>query len=79
MRVQIFEQHLKKWVADREAGHDTMPSFVMLRLANDHTAGTTPGGPSPKSSVADNDLAVGQGGGDDLAHEVLGGYGLLHS
>ncbi len=37
-----------------------MPSFVMLRLPNDHTAGTTPGGPTPKSSVADNDLAVGR-------------------
>jgi hypothetical protein len=37
-----------------------MPDFVMLRLPNDHTAGTRPGGPSPKSSVADNDLAVGR-------------------
>jgi DNA-binding beta-propeller fold protein YncE len=60
IRVQIFEQHLKQWVADREAGHDTMPDFVMLRLANDHTAGTTPGDPTPKASVADNDLAVGR-------------------
>ena len=32
----------------------------MLRLGNDHTAGTRPGGPTPKSSVADNDLAVGR-------------------
>ncbi len=32
----------------------------MLRLANDHTAGTTSGGPTPKSSIADNDLAVGR-------------------
>ena len=60
VRVQIFEQHLKQWVQDRDAGKDTMPDFVMLRLANDHTAGTTPGGPTPKSSVADNDLAVGR-------------------
>jgi len=60
IRVQIFEQHLKKWVEERNEGHDTMPSFVMLRLGNDHTAGTTPGGPTPKSSVADNDLAVGR-------------------
>ncbi len=37
-----------------------MPNFVMLRLPNDHTAGTRPGGPTPKSSVADNDLAVGR-------------------
>jgi hypothetical protein len=60
IRVDIFLRHLKKWVADREQGHDTMPDFVMLRLPNDHTAGTRPGGPSPKSSVADNDLAIGR-------------------
>jgi DNA-binding beta-propeller fold protein YncE len=60
IRVGIFLRHLKQWVADREHGHDTMPDFVMLRLPNDHTAGTRPGGPTPKSSVADNDLAVGR-------------------
>ncbi len=60
IRVEIFLRHLKQWVADREQGHDTMPEFVMLRLPNDHTAGTRPGGPTPKSSVADNDLAVGR-------------------
>ena len=37
-----------------------MPDLVLLRLPNDHTAGTRPGGPTPKSSVADNDLAVGR-------------------
>jgi DNA-binding beta-propeller fold protein YncE len=60
IRVEIFLRHLKQWVADRESGRDTMPDFVMLRLPNDHTYGTRPGGPSPKSSVADNDLAVGR-------------------
>jgi DNA-binding beta-propeller fold protein YncE len=60
IRYAIFERHLKEWIADRAQGRDTMPNFVMLRLPNDHTAGTTAGGPSPKSSVADNDLAVGR-------------------
>jgi DNA-binding beta-propeller fold protein YncE len=60
IRVEIFLRHLKQWVADREHGRDTMPDFVLLRLPNDHTMGTPPGGPSPKSSVADNDLAVGR-------------------
>ena len=60
IRVDIFLKHLAGWVADRKAGKDTMPNFVMLRLANDHTAGTTAGGPTPKSSIADNDLAVGR-------------------
>jgi YVTN family beta-propeller protein len=60
IRVDIFLRHLKGWIADKEKGDDTMPNFIMLRLPNDHTAGTRPGGPSPKSSVADNDLAVGR-------------------
>jgi DNA-binding beta-propeller fold protein YncE len=60
IRVDIFEKHLAGWIADRKAGKDSMPDFVMLRLGNDHTAGTTPGGPTPKSSIADNDLAVGR-------------------
>ena len=60
VRFDIFAHHLKQWIADREHGKDTMPDFIQLRFSNDHTAGTTPGGPTPKSSVADNDLAVGR-------------------
>ncbi len=60
VRVDIFMRHLQGWVADKQQGKDTMPNFVMLRLGNDHTAGTRPGGPTPKASVADNDLAVGR-------------------
>ncbi len=60
IRVDIFMRHLQGWLADKQQGKDTMPNFVMLRLGNDHTAGTRPGGPTPKASVADNDLAVGR-------------------
>ena len=60
IRVAIFLRHFNEWVKEREAGKDTMPDFVMLRLPDDHTAGTTPGGPTPKSLVADNDLAIGR-------------------
>jgi DNA-binding beta-propeller fold protein YncE len=60
IRVEVFLRHLQQWIADRHQGKDTMPNFVMLRLSNDHTAGTRPGQPSPKASVADNDLAVGR-------------------
>jgi DNA-binding beta-propeller fold protein YncE len=60
IRVEVFLRHLKQWVADREQGNDTMPNFIQLRLGDDHTAGTRPGGPTPKSSVADNDLALGR-------------------
>ena len=60
IRVAIFLRYFDKWKKDREAGRDTMPNFVLLRLPDDHTAGTTPGGPTPKSLVADNDLAIGR-------------------
>jgi len=60
IRADVFLRHLKAWIADREQGKDTMPAFILMRVPNDHTAGTRPGGPSPKSSVADNDLAVGR-------------------
>jgi DNA-binding beta-propeller fold protein YncE len=60
IRTEVFLKHFKQWVADREAGNDTMPNFILMRYGNDHTAGTTPGGPTPKSSVADNDLAIGR-------------------
>ena len=60
IRVNIFLRHFAQWTLDRAAGRDTMPNFVLLRLPDDHTGGTTIGGPTPKSSVADNDLAVGR-------------------
>ncbi len=60
IRVEVFMRHFEGWVADKEQGKDTMPNFILLRLPNDHTAGTRPGSPTPKSSVADNDLAIGR-------------------
>jgi DNA-binding beta-propeller fold protein YncE len=60
LRFEEFNTKFRKWVGGREQGNDTMPQFVMLRLPNDHTAGTIPGMPTPRASVADNDLAVGR-------------------
>jgi DNA-binding beta-propeller fold protein YncE len=60
VRVEVFLRHLKEWIAARQTGKDAIPEFVEMRLGNDHTAGTRPGGPTPKASVADNDLAVGR-------------------
>lgn len=60
IREDIFLKHLAAWIADKQQGRDTMPNFIQLRLPDDHTAGTRPGSPTPKSSVADNDLAVGR-------------------
>jgi len=36
------------------------PNFHILYLPNDHTTGTSPGYPTPRAQVADNDLALGQ-------------------
>ncbi len=33
---------------------------MIMLLPNDHTAGTTPGMPTPEAAVADNDLALGR-------------------
>jgi YVTN family beta-propeller protein len=38
----------------------SLPAFEIIRLPNDHTAGTTPGRPTPQAYVAENDQAVGK-------------------
>jgi YVTN family beta-propeller protein len=55
VRARIFSRHLKQWEAT-----GSMPNLVMVQLPSDHTAGTTPGFSTPKSMLADNDMAVGQ-------------------
>ena len=60
LRADEFLNEFNKFVADRKAGHDTMPQFTLLRLPNDHTAGGREGKPKPAASVADNDLAIGR-------------------
>jgi hypothetical protein len=39
---------------------NTLPNLSIMTLACDHTNGTRPGSPTPRSMVADNDLAVGR-------------------
>ena len=60
LRADEFLNEFRQFVAAREAGKDTMPQFILLRLPDDHTAGLTKGKPKPAASVADNDLAVGR-------------------
>jgi DNA-binding beta-propeller fold protein YncE len=61
LRADTFLRDFQGWVAARAAGaEDPMPEVVILRLPNDHTAGTRPGFPTPSASVADNDLALGR-------------------
>lgn len=37
-----------------------LPNFIIMLLPNDHTVGTREGYPTPRATVADNDLALGQ-------------------
>lgn len=59
-RADEFLNEFRDFVSQRNAGKDTMPALIVLRLPNDHTSGTRPGMASPAASVADNDLAVGR-------------------
>jgi YVTN family beta-propeller protein len=54
-RADRFIEELKRY--EREGG---LPQFIVLRLPNDHTYGTTPGKHTPTAMVADNDLALGR-------------------
>jgi DNA-binding beta-propeller fold protein YncE len=60
LRADEFLNEFSHFVAARNAGNDTMPQFILLRLPNDHTAGGAKNKPRPAASVADNDLAVGR-------------------
>jgi DNA-binding beta-propeller fold protein YncE len=61
LRVDEFLREFNGWLDQKKsAKSDPMPQFIILRLPNDHTAGTRPGMPTPSASVADNDLAVGR-------------------
>ncbi len=39
---------------------ENFPNFIIMLLPCDHTSGTRPGLPTPRASVADNDLALGR-------------------
>jgi YVTN family beta-propeller protein len=54
-RADIFLRELRQF---EENGN--LPRLVILLLPNDHTNGTSPGLPTPRAAVADNDLALGR-------------------
>jgi hypothetical protein len=54
-RVDRFQEELARFEKEGE-----MPRFIVLRLPNDHTAGTRVGKRTPTALVADNDLALGR-------------------
>src|SRR5579859_1472889 len=54
-RVAEWQREFNQFVAG-----NNLPRLELLRLPNDHTAGTRPGMPTPQAMVAENDAAVGQ-------------------
>jgi DNA-binding beta-propeller fold protein YncE len=60
-RADEFLREFAGFVEWKNSGKGSeLPNFSLVRLPNDHTAGTSPGFPTPNASVADNDLAVGR-------------------
>jgi hypothetical protein len=55
--VDRARRFLEELAAFEAAGE--MPQLCVVRLPNDHTAGTRAGSPTPRAYVADNDLALG--------------------
>ncbi len=55
LRAEIFLEQLKEYEKKGD-----FPDFVIVYLPQDHTSGTSPGWPTPRAYVADNDLALGR-------------------
>jgi YVTN family beta-propeller protein len=54
-RADLFLEELQKFEQKGE-----LPNLLYMSLPCDHTDGTTPGFPTPRAMVADNDLALGR-------------------
>ena len=52
------DEWLREFKSFEEGGN--LPSLSIVRLGNDHTAGTRVGAPTPRAMVAENDLAIGR-------------------
>ncbi len=57
MRADAFIKELNETAANPNAD---LPNLMVMSLPNDHTSGMSPGFPTPRAMVADNDLAVGR-------------------
>ena len=54
-RVDVFLKEFRRAVKTKE-----MPRLTIVRLGNDHTAGTKKGERTPRAMVAENDVALGR-------------------
>ena len=59
LRADEFLREFDDFVKARGTAKE-LPQFILLYLPDDHTGGTRPARPTPRASVADNDLAVGR-------------------
>ncbi len=62
LRMDEFLNEFGGFVRARQEGRKAaeLPRLVIVRLPNDHTAGTKAKEPKPAASVADNDIALGR-------------------
>jgi YVTN family beta-propeller protein len=60
--VRVFFEELDSYEKnfDSKDRNKRLPNFVVMSLPEDHTAGTRPGGFTPRAMVANADFAVGQ-------------------
>jgi hypothetical protein len=54
-RIDTWLQEFRQFEAD-----GNLPQLSIIRLPNDHTAGTRAGSPTPRAMMADNDFALGR-------------------
>ena len=54
-RIDVWLEEFRRFEANGE-----LPRLNIIRLGNDHTYGTRPGMPTPRSMVAENDVALGR-------------------
>jgi YVTN family beta-propeller protein len=55
LRVDRFLEEFREFEKNGK-----LPNLIVMLLPNDHTSGTSPGYPTPRAAVADNDLALGR-------------------
>src|SRR3954469_22922840 len=55
-------KRIDNWLAEfrQYEANGNLPQLSIIRLPNDHTAGTRAGSPTPRAMIAENDLALGR-------------------
>ncbi|HWW86786.1 MAG TPA: alkaline phosphatase family protein [Vicinamibacterales bacterium] len=55
-------QRIDSWLQEfkQYQSNGNLPQLSIIRLPNDHTAGGTPGSPTPRAMLAENDVALGR-------------------